>query len=314
MSLGRIARRWSSINISRRWSSTSSALNEVDAGREAFLNSLVVALHADPTLLPQLAARLDPALRATLLEESAHGGGGGKWEVQRRLIALREAAGSLGECHQAALQAADTNKDGYISSEELGAWLRKALRSDYTAATVNASCMPPTSKQLMQLALLAGVPFIGFGAVDNGVMLLAGDAIDANLGISFGVSTLAAAGLGNLVSNIAGLGVGPSAHMGEHANIAGEPLVQEHSRKGGRSECDNLQSVLALDTGWRPDRERVQKAPRAKGPKAEPGAAGHAEHAARLVRGHGDGHLGRLHPGARRATLHARRGRGGGGA
>lgn len=67
---------------------------------------------------------------------------------------------------------------------------------------------PPTKSQLFRLALIAGIPFVGFGFVDNAIMLLAGDAIDASLGMKLGISTLAAAGLGNLISDVLGIGAG----------------------------------------------------------------------------------------------------------
>ncbi|CAK4611727.1 unnamed protein product [Aphanomyces euteiches] len=51
-------------------------------------------------------------------------------------------------------------------------------------------------------------PFIGFGFVDNSIMILAGDYIDITLGVSLGISSMAAAGLGNAVSDVAGIGLG----------------------------------------------------------------------------------------------------------
>jgi len=53
-----------------------------------------------------------------------------------------------------------------------------------------------------------GVPFIGFGFLDNAIMIVAGEYIDSTLGVSFGISTMAAAAIGNWVSDIAGLGAG----------------------------------------------------------------------------------------------------------
>lgn len=49
---------------------------------------------------------------------------------------------------------------------------------------------------------------IGFGFADNFIMILAGDVIDNKLGVLFGFSTLAAAGLGNLISDVAGISLG----------------------------------------------------------------------------------------------------------
>ena len=66
----------------------------------------------------------------------------------------------------------------------------------------------PTSRQLLSLALAGGVPFIGFGFADNAIMILVGERIDCTLGVKFGISTLAAAGLGNLISDVVGISLG----------------------------------------------------------------------------------------------------------
>ncbi|XP_035658773.1 transmembrane protein 65-like [Branchiostoma floridae] len=64
----------------------------------------------------------------------------------------------------------------------------------------------PTSRQLWLVATHNILPFIGFGFLDNAVMLVAGDYIDVTIGTALGISTLAAAGLGNLLSDLFGLG------------------------------------------------------------------------------------------------------------
>lgn len=64
---------------------------------------------------------------------------------------------------------------------------------------------PPSREQLQRLAFANGLPMVGFGLADNGVMIVFGEAIDARFSIY--ISTMAAAGLGNLCSNIAGLGL-----------------------------------------------------------------------------------------------------------
>ncbi|KAF0770904.1 hypothetical protein AaE_002516, partial [Aphanomyces astaci] len=43
------------------------------------------------------------------------------------------------------------------------------------------------------------VPFLGFGFVDNFILILAGDYIDITLGVSLGISSMAAAGIGNAI-------------------------------------------------------------------------------------------------------------------
>lgn len=88
-------------------------------------------------------------------------------------------------------------------------WPGRALSRASEAVAEEASKVPPPSRlQLRRLMVVCGVPFIGFGIMDNAVMILAGEQIDSNLGVALGLSTLAAAGLGNLISDVVGLGAG----------------------------------------------------------------------------------------------------------
>lgn len=64
------------------------------------------------------------------------------------------------------------------------------------------------------------VPMVGFGFVDNFIMLTAGDAIDVTFGSALQISTLAAAGLGNLVSDVAGLGLSSTIEVKSGASTA----------------------------------------------------------------------------------------------
>merc|ERR1719343_510517 len=63
----------------------------------------------------------------------------------------------------------------------------------------------PTPAQLKQLAAASALPFLGFGILDNAIMIVFGDFIDLTLCTTFGFSTMAAAALGNTVSD--GFGV-----------------------------------------------------------------------------------------------------------
>eukprot|EP00466_Bigelowiella_natans_P012006 jgi/Bigna1/34984/e_gw1.7.246.1 len=68
--------------------------------------------------------------------------------------------------------------------------------------------LKPTGLQLWRLFIVSAVPFIGFGFADNFIMIVAGDAIDNSIGLKMGLSTLAAAGIGNLISDVCGIGLG----------------------------------------------------------------------------------------------------------
>jgi tRNA-specific adenosine deaminase 1 len=49
---------------------------------------------------------------------------------------------------------------------------------------------------------------IGFGFMDNFVLIIAGDYIDSTLGVTLGISTMCAAALGNIVSDLCGVPAG----------------------------------------------------------------------------------------------------------
>ncbi|KAM6909837.1 transmembrane protein 65-like [Xenentodon cancila] len=66
---------------------------------------------------------------------------------------------------------------------------------------------PPTSAQLRYVLLHNAIPFVGFGFLDNCIMIVAGTQIELSIGVILGISTMAAAALGNLVSDLAGLGL-----------------------------------------------------------------------------------------------------------
>jgi tRNA-specific adenosine deaminase 1 len=59
-------------------------------------------------------------------------------------------------------------------------------------------------KRLAKVFIRKAIPMIPFGFIDNFLMILAGDMIDATLATTLGISTMAAAGLGNAGSDAVG--------------------------------------------------------------------------------------------------------------
>eukprot|EP00949_MAST-11_sp_MAST-11-sp1_P004479 g4479.t1 len=117
----------------------------------------------------------------------------------------------------------DRNSDGLLSPAELRKWFSAQYGSRFagamgdsvavssTLAGASAAALDvtePTRTQLRRAAVQAGVPFIAFGFLDNFIMLMAGNEIEARLGAVMGVSALACAGLGNLISDVAGIKAG----------------------------------------------------------------------------------------------------------
>jgi hypothetical protein len=82
------------------------------------------------------------------------------------------------------------------------------LQAEKDLAKVQVTVERPSNYALRLTALNNGLPFIGFGFIDNSVMIIAGDIIDVHLGVTLGISTLASAALGNMFSDQLGIGLG----------------------------------------------------------------------------------------------------------
>ena len=111
-----------------------------------------------------------------------------------------------------AFDEADLDGDGRLTRDEFRNWTTRRYASAAAPADAAATNSAegstdaaPDGRQLRQLALKIGIPFIGFGFLDNAIMITAGDSIDAMFGATLGLSALAAAGLGNLVSDVIGI-------------------------------------------------------------------------------------------------------------
>uniref|UniRef100_A0A2H1WTD4 SFRICE_003882 n=1 Tax=Spodoptera frugiperda TaxID=7108 RepID=A0A2H1WTD4_SPOFR len=58
----------------------------------------------------------------------------------------------------------------------------------------------------VMLSLANAIPFIGFGFLDNFIMIIAGDSIETGMSAYITLSTMAAAALGNTLSDVIGIG------------------------------------------------------------------------------------------------------------
>lgn len=65
--------------------------------------------------------------------------------------------------------------------------------------------LTPTFQQLKMAMLVASLPYFGFGVLDNAIMIMLGEVIDATLCVKFGFSTMMAAALGNTFSDAIGV-------------------------------------------------------------------------------------------------------------
>ena len=89
-------------------------------------------------------------------------------------------------------------------------WLSAEVPVAEATTKSNGDLPPPepTSIQLRLVALAQMIPFIGFGVMDNAILIIAGDAIDTSLGVMLGISTMCAAAIGNIISDVAGVMLG----------------------------------------------------------------------------------------------------------
>ena len=100
---------------------------------------------------------------------------------------------------QAIAAEADLNHDGVVTEAELSAWWRRRAPT-LLAVSASRATEPPTRSQLMKLGLVAAVPCFTFGFLDNAIMLVAGEQIEAHLGMSWRLSAMACAAMGNIVA------------------------------------------------------------------------------------------------------------------
>ncbi|KAF6248354.1 hypothetical protein COO60DRAFT_1707102 [Scenedesmus sp. NREL 46B-D3] len=76
-----------------------------------------------------------------------------------------------------------------------------------SAAAKEADLPQPTFQQLLRVGVVRGIPFVAFGFFDNMIMITAGEQIDLMFGAKLGLSSMAAAGLGNTIADVVGINI-----------------------------------------------------------------------------------------------------------
>eukprot|EP00906_Rhabdomonas_costata_P019934 RCo029001 len=172
----------------------------------------------------------------------------------RRAVSVTGAAKDFGAC----VGTVDTDRDGHISEHEFLSWMRTTTAvqhsmckaqaqedkvsgsADSSSSTATSSSLPtaapapapapppstagaripiPGLRQLALFAASVGIPFVGFGFMDNTLMIVSGEMIDRTVGAALGLSVLASAALGNIISDCSGVMLGDAveaaaAHLG----------------------------------------------------------------------------------------------------
>lgn len=85
-----------------------------------------------------------------------------------------------------------------------------SMEQEKIAETAVKALSPPSMSQLKILFTASAVPMIGFGFMDNLVMIQAGQFIDNTIGVTMGLATMTAAAAGQVVSDVSGVIFGGS--------------------------------------------------------------------------------------------------------
>lgn len=96
----------------------------------------------------------------------------------------------------------------------------------------------PSREQLYMMFVASALPFVGFGFLDNFLMILFGELIDNTFCVMFNFSTMAAAAIGNTISDVAAIFSG-----GAVENLARRMGIEE-------PELEYEQKNMAVTKNW----------------------------------------------------------------
>eukprot|EP00746_Dinoflagellata_sp_MGD_P053813 gnl/MRDRNA2_/MRDRNA2_236144_c0_seq1.p1 gnl/MRDRNA2_/MRDRNA2_236144_c0~~gnl/MRDRNA2_/MRDRNA2_236144_c0_seq1.p1 ORF type:complete len:470 (+),score=107.27 gnl/MRDRNA2_/MRDRNA2_236144_c0_seq1:2-1411(+) len=114
---------------------------------------------------------------------------------------------SIQEVNQKLAQAAEKATELLQKAEEIQKAAKHQLKGSSEAVedkSTAAEVALPDKKELRLLMLNCAIPFVGFGFLDNFIMIVFGDMIDKTLCVSLCLSTMTAAAIGNTLSDMCG--------------------------------------------------------------------------------------------------------------
>mmetsp|Transcript_16025 Transcript_16025/g.26883 ORF Transcript_16025/g.26883 Transcript_16025/m.26883 type:complete len:356 (+) Transcript_16025:83-1150(+) len=160
------------------------------------------------------------------------------------------------------IQKADVNEDGVLTKHEIKAWLQSRHRNHpemienavrYVADDRSSQSAEPvklTPTQIRQHLIKISIPFVGFGFLDNVIMIVSGNEIESYFGVSLGISAMAAAGLGNTLSDIVGIQAGGMIEaMSDKLGIEDPELTVEQLKSKTVKMLTVLASMLGITLG-----------------------------------------------------------------
>jgi len=91
-----------------------------------------------------------------------------------------------------------------------------------------AQPLPLSPSKLRLMGVAAALPFVGFGFLDNFIMIIAGEYIDSTLCVTFSFSTMAAAAIGNTLSDLCGIFSGGAVEsLAAYFGVEEPPMTKE---------------------------------------------------------------------------------------
>lgn len=130
--------------------------------------------------------------------------------IKQRFSTSDSSSHHVETCAKSLSQASQQIASDQAAATELALRLSPEARRELAGLSfdTNKQVPEPSFIDLRLVALNQAIPFVGFGIMDNAILIIAGDAIDTSLGVLLGISTLCAAAIGNIISDVAGVMLG----------------------------------------------------------------------------------------------------------
>jgi len=151
-------------------------------------------------------------------------------------------------CAMKVFNVIDNNDDGVLTKTEFIRWYRWYVTEQ--GSKEESTSKEVTPEQYRQYLFRMGVPFFAFGFMDNGLMIIFGEAIDVHLTHQLGLSLMFSAALGNVFADICGVGFGDAVERTLSKLGLKDPRLNHHQmnlphvRKGR-----TFASLLGIGTG-----------------------------------------------------------------
>ena len=144
---------------------------------------------------------------------------------------------------QAEFKLADRDSDSKISEEEFVAYLNMKDALSKVSA-------PPSSSALRRLFVSSLLPFVGFGMMDNGLMILFGDAIETHIGAVLTISTMACAAIGHWLSDLVGVMSGSTVEkLAQRCGLPHHGLSLEQLETPTAARAKSFGALLGISIG-----------------------------------------------------------------